>query len=78
MDPVTSQHKLNIYDLFNNEYRKCTITFEDLLNDNPDLLDEYISVKKESLLLIKGCVESYIEHYLKNLSGKISYLKSEY
>ncbi len=45
MDPTAAPHRQNIYDLFNNDYRQCTITFEDLLNENPHLLEEYMSVK---------------------------------
>lgn len=45
MDPSDRLHRSNIYDLFNNDYRQCTITFEDLLQERPELLNEYLSVK---------------------------------
>lgn len=37
----------NIYDLFNDDYRQCSITFEKILYDNPDLLTEYINLRKK-------------------------------
>ena len=45
LDSQTSRHR-NIYDLFNNDYRQCVITLEDLLNEYPELLDEYTAVKR--------------------------------
>lgn len=37
----------NIYDLFNDDYRQCSITFEKLLDDNPNLLNEYTNLKSK-------------------------------
>lgn len=45
MDPNDRIHRSNIYDLFNDDYRQCTITFEDLLREHPELLSEYFFVK---------------------------------
>ena len=36
----------NIYDLFDDDYRQCAITFEKLLQENDDLLSEYVVLRK--------------------------------
>ncbi len=38
----------NIYDLFNDDYRQCNITFDEIIRDNPDLLQEYFYIKTYS------------------------------
>lgn len=43
----TEQYNHNIYDLFNDDYRQCTITFEEILEKNPNLFDEYIKIKNK-------------------------------
>lgn len=43
---TTEKYQHNIYDLFDDDYRQCTITFEQILADNPNLFDEYTNVKK--------------------------------
>ena len=37
----------NIYDLFNDDYRQCSITFEKLLDTYPNLLTEYVYLKQQ-------------------------------
>lgn len=37
----------DIYDLFNGDYRQCSVTFEIMLNRYPYLLDEYIELRKK-------------------------------
>lgn len=41
----TEKYQHNIYDLFDDDYRQCNITFEKLLEDNPDLFKEYSRLK---------------------------------
>ena len=53
LDPTTERGH-NIYDLFNNDYRQCIITFEDLINENDQLLNEYICVKKSLSTVNQG------------------------
>lgn len=38
----------NIYDLFNDDYRQCNITFDEIICDNPDLIKEYFYIKNHS------------------------------
>lgn len=45
MDDTEKYHH-NIYDLFDDDYRQCNITFEQILDDNPDLLNEYSKLKQ--------------------------------
>ena len=39
--------KHNIYDLFDDDYRQCNITFEQLVKENPTLIEEYFHVKNQ-------------------------------
>ena len=41
----TDNNYHNIYNLFDDDYRQCNITFEELINENPKLLEEYLLVK---------------------------------
>lgn len=68
----------NIYDLFNDDYRQCSITFEKLLEDNPNLLNEYTSLKNKmnskSLygargLIYKSLFDKFRDEDLFNLIG---------
>lgn len=43
----TEKYQHNIYDLFDDDYRQCNITFEKLLEDNPNLFKEYSKLKKK-------------------------------
>lgn len=38
----------NIYDLFNDDYRQCNITFDEIIHDNPALIQEYFYIKRHS------------------------------
>lgn len=47
--------KHNIYDLFNDDYRQCNITFEELLEINPCLIKDYCdTVEKTNALNLGG------------------------
>ena len=56
----TEKYQHNIYDLFDDDYRQCNITFEKLLEDNPNLFKEYSKLKKKlgkiCLLYTSRCV----------------------
>ncbi|MCM1375245.1 MAG: hypothetical protein NC305_04740 [Lachnospiraceae bacterium] len=43
----TEKYQHNIYDLFDDDYRQCNITFEKLLEDNPNLFKEYSRLKEK-------------------------------
>lgn len=43
----TEKYQHNIYDLFDDDYRQCSITFEKLLEDNPNLFKEYSNLKEK-------------------------------
>ena len=45
----TEKYQHNIYDLFDDDYRQCNITFEEISNDYPYLFDEYIQIKRKVL-----------------------------
>lgn len=54
-DMDTSEERShNIYDLFDDDYRQCNITFEELITENPSLLDEYFCVKNKKLFNVSG------------------------
>lgn len=38
-------HNHNIYDLFDDDYRQCNITFEEILANNPNSIEEYFNIK---------------------------------
>lgn len=44
---ATEKYHHNIYDLFDDDYRQCNITFDQILSDCPDLFDEYSRVRKK-------------------------------
>lgn len=48
------ERKHNIYDLFNDDYRQCNITFEELLEINPCLVKEYCDTAKKTTKLGLG------------------------
>lgn len=50
----------NIYELFNDDYRQCSITFEELIDDNPDLIDEYLHLANDNKLKIKNGAKGII------------------
>lgn len=60
----------NIYDLFDDDYRQCSITFEELLNENEQLLSEYKYVKNRlpanSLYGARGIVFKALFEKFKN------------
>lgn len=71
----------NIYDLFDDDYRQCTITFEELINDNPQLIEQYLSVKKSSYgkghsgargIVYKALFEKFKEEGLFNQIGVLA------
>lgn len=37
----------NIYDLFDDDYRQCNITFEEILAKNPSSIEEYFNIKNK-------------------------------
>lgn len=41
----TEKYQHNIYDLFDDDYRQCNITFEKLLEENPNLFKDYSKMK---------------------------------
>lgn len=45
---TSDEHGHNIYDLFDDDYRQCTITFEEIIKENPTIIEEYISVKEKT------------------------------
>ncbi len=68
----------NIYDLFNDDYRQCSVTFERLLEENPNLLTEYIALKKKMKfkplygargLIYKSLFDMFRDNNLFNLIG---------
>lgn len=68
----------NIYDLFNDDYRQCSITFEKLLEDNSTLLTEYTSIKEKMGskplygargLIYKALFDKFRDEDLFNLIG---------
>lgn len=44
---TTEKYQHNIYDLFDDDYRQCSITFEEILAANPCLFDEYMELKEK-------------------------------
>lgn len=42
---ATEKYRHNIYDLFDDDYRQCTITFEQILRNNPNLFNDYSKLK---------------------------------
>lgn len=38
----------NIYDLFDDDYRQCNITFDEIIRNNPDIINKYFMVKNNS------------------------------
>ena len=42
---ATEMYRHNIYDLFDDDYRQCTITFEQVLKSNPNLFNDYSELK---------------------------------
>lgn len=57
---ATEKYHHNIYDLFDDDYRQCNITFDQLLTDNPGLFDEYSRLRKKigksSLYGVRGII----------------------
>lgn len=47
MDSIDGQGH-NIYDLFDDDYRQCNLTFESIVKNNPNVITEYEKVKKQS------------------------------
>ena len=45
---ATERYQHNIYDLFDDDYRQCNITFDQILTDNPDLFNEYSRLRKKT------------------------------
>ena len=43
----TEKYSHNIYDLFDDDYRQCNITFEQILEENPNLFNEYSKLKEK-------------------------------
>ena len=41
----TEKNRHSIYDLFNDDYRQCVLTLESILDENPSLAQEYMSLK---------------------------------
>lgn len=50
----------NIYELFNDDYRQCSITFEELLDNNPNLINEYLHLVNDKNLKIKNGAKGII------------------
>lgn len=76
----------NIYDLFDDDYRQCSITFEQLLEDNPNLLDEYIELKSNMSskplygargLIYKALFDKFRDEDLFNLIGVLDVNSTE-
>lgn len=44
---VTEKNSHTIYDLFNDDYRQCVLTVEDIIKDNPTLIKTYTEAKKK-------------------------------
>lgn len=42
---ATERYRHNIYDLFDDDYRQCTITFEQILRNDPNLFNDYSKLK---------------------------------
>lgn len=42
------EYRHNIYDLFDDDYRQCNRTLEEILDSNPQIIDEYFEVKRKA------------------------------
>lgn len=65
----------NIYALFNDDYRQCTITIEKLLEKNPELIKEYSEVKNHFYTVNHG-VRGIIYHAIFESFKKDGYFSS--
>ncbi len=72
----------NIYDLFNDDYRQCTITFEKILEETPKLLAEYIKLKEDlsprplygaRVLIYKALFDKFRDEGLFKLIGVLDF-----
>ncbi len=78
MDSEEKGH--NIYDLFDDDYRQCNITFEEIVYENPAIIEEYLTVKNYSqgqkLYGARGIIYNAIFEKFKNegLFNKIGVL----